>query len=83
MRNLILAIALFFVLLGFVGGYAVRAATAPVVQVGTQRVVVMQQVVRVDELFCHIEGQLRDPGVTYTFSQDITCSATPIEMRRR
>ncbi len=84
MRNLIIAIALFFVLLGFIGGFALRAATSPtVVQVKTQRIVITQQVVRVDELFCHFEGELRDPGVTYTFSQDIVCSAIPIEMRRR
>ncbi len=84
MRNLILAIALFFVLLGFIGGFALRAATSPtVVQVKTQRIVITQQVVRVDELFCHIEGELRDPGAVYYFSQDIICSATPIEMRRR
>ncbi len=84
MRRLVIATALFFVLLGFVGGYALRAATSPtVVQVKTQRIVVTEQVVRVDELFCHIEGELRDPGAVYYFSQDITCSATPIEMRRR
>ncbi len=83
MRNLVIAIALFFVLLGAICGYALRAATAPVVQVKTQRVVVTQQVVHVDELFCHVEGQLRDPGAVYYFSQDTTCSATPIEMRRR
>ncbi len=84
MRNLIIAIALFFVLLGFIGGFALRAATSPtVVQVKTQRIVITQQVVRVDELFCHFEGQLRDPGAVYYFSQDIVCSAIPIEMRRR
>ncbi len=84
MRNLIIAAALFFVLLGFVGGYALRAATSPtVVQVKTQHIVVTQQVVRVDELFCHVEGELHDPGAVYYFSQDVTCSATPLEMRRR
>ncbi len=84
MRRLILATALFFVLLGAIGGYALRAATSPtVVRVNTQQVHVTTQVVRVDELFCHVEGELRDPGVTYTFSQDIVCSVIPIEMRRR
>jgi hypothetical protein len=84
MRRLLVATALFFVLLGGIGGFALRAATSPtVVRVTTQQVHITTQEVRVDELFCHVEGVLRDPGVVYTFSQDFTCSATPIEMRRR
>ncbi len=84
MRNLILATALFFVLLGFIGGYALRAVTSPtVIRVPPPQVYVTTQEVHVDELFCHIEGQLRDPGAVYYFSQDTICSATPIEMRRR
>ncbi len=84
MRNIIIATALFFVLLGFIGGYGLRAATSPtVVRVTTQQVHVTTQIVRVDELFCHVEGVLRDPGAVYYFSQDIVCSATPLEMRRR
>ncbi len=83
MSRFLIATALFFVLLGAIGGYAVRAATAPVVRITTQRLVITQQVIHVDELFCHIEGELRDPGAVYYFSQDITCSATPVEMRRR
>ncbi len=84
MRNIIIATALIFLLLGFIGGYGLRAATSPtVVHVTTQQVHVTTQTIQQNELFCHVEGVLRDPGVTYTFSQDIVCSATPIEMRRR
>ncbi len=84
MRRLILATAFFFVLLGFIGGYALRAATSPtVVRVTTQQIHVTTQTIQQNELFCHIEGQLRDPGAVYYFSQDVICSATPIEMRRR
>ncbi len=84
MRRIVIATALFFVLLGAICGFALRAATSPtVVRMTTQQVHVTTQTIQQNELFCHVEGVLRDPGVTYTFSQDIVCSATPIEMRRR